>query len=56
MLKKYEGKIYSTWFWNNAINVKLSEKKDLAKIFHIFEIEKLFDVDNLNDFINNTSF
>ena len=38
---KNEGKIHTTWFWNNAVNVKLSERSNPEKIFHIIEIEKL---------------
>ena len=53
---KNAGKIHSTWFWNNAVNVKLSERSNPVKIFHITDIEKLFGIDNLDDFISNTSF
>ena len=52
---KKTGKICSTWFWNNAINIKLSEKGNLVKIFHIIHIEKLLGIDNLDDFTRNTS-
>ena len=52
---KNAGKIQSTWFWNNAVNVKLSERSKPIKIFHI-DIEKLLGMDNLDDFISNTSF
>ena len=53
---KNAGKIHSTWFWNNAVHVKLSERSNLVKVFHIIDIEKLFGIDNLDDFISNTSF
>ena len=53
---KSAGKIHSTWFWNNAVNAKLSERNNPVKIFHIIDIEKLFGIDNLNKFISNTSF
>ena len=49
-------KIHSTWFWNNAVNVKPSERSNSVKIFPIIEIEKLSGIDNLDDFISNTSF
>ena len=49
-------KIHSAWFWNNTVNVKLSERSNPVKIFHIIDIEKLFGIDNLDDFISNTSF
>ena len=50
------GKIHSTWFWNNAINIKLSKRSNPIKIFRIVDIEKLFGIENLDDFISNTSF
>ena len=50
------GKIHSTWFWNNAVYVKLSERSNSVKFFHIIDIEKLFGIDSLDDFISNTSF
>ena len=53
---KNAGKIHSTWFWSNAVNAKLSEKSNPVKIFHIIDIEKLFCIDNLDDFTSNTSF
>ena len=53
---KNAGKIHSTWFWNNAVNVKLSERSNPVKIFNIIDIEKLFGIDSLDDFISNTSF
>ena len=53
---KNAGKIHSTWFWNNEVNVKLSERSKPVKIFHIIDIEKLLGIHNLDDFINNTSF
>ena len=53
---KNAGKIHSIWFWNNAVNVKLSEGSNPVKVFHIIDIEKLLGMDNLDDFVNNTSF
>ena len=50
---KNAGKIHSTWFWNNVVNVKLSNP---VKVFDIIDIEKLLGIDSLDDFINNTSF
>ena len=46
---KNAGKIHSTWFWYNAINVKLNERSQPAKIYHI-DIGKLLGVDNLDNF------
>ena len=50
------GKILSTWFWNNSVNVKLNERSQPTKIHHVIDIEKLLGVDNLDEFISNTSF
>lgn len=53
---KNAGKIHSTWFWNNSVNVKLDERSQPTKINHVIDIEKLLGVDNLDEFISNTSF
>ena len=41
---------------NNVINVKLNERSQHAKIYHIIDIKNLLGVDNLDNFISNTSF
>ena len=53
---KNAEKIHLTWFWNNVIDVKLNERSEPRKIYHIIDIKKLLGVDNLDDSINNTSF
>ena len=53
---KNAGNIHSTWFCNNSVNVKLNERSQPTKIHHFIDIEKLLGVDNLDEFINNTSF
>ena len=53
---KNTGKIHSNWIWNNSINVKLNERSQPTKIHHVIDIEKLLGVDNLDKFINDTSF
>ena len=53
---KNSGKIHSTWFWNNVVNIKLSERSSPVNIFHIIDIEKLLAINNLDDFISNASF
>ena len=53
---KIAGKIHSTKFWNNSVNVKLNERRQPTKIHYVIDIEKLLGVDNLDEFINNTSF
>ena len=49
---KNTGKIHSTWFWNNFVNVKLDERSQPTKINHVIDIENLLGVDNLNGSIN----
>ena len=53
---KSAGKIHSMWFWNNVINVKLNETSQPAKIYRTIDSKKLLRVDNLDEFINSTSF
>ena len=53
---KSARKIHTTWFFNNAINIKLKEHGRLHKIFHVTDIENLLEIDNLEEYINNASF
>ena len=53
---KNVGKIHSPWLWNNFVNVKLDETSQPTNIHHVIDIEKLLGVDNLDKFINKTSF
>ena len=53
---KNAGKIHSTWFWNNSVNVKFNERSQPTKIHNVIDTENLLGVDNLDEFINNTSF
>ena len=48
-------KIHSTWFWNNAVNIKVIPNGEIHQIFHT-NIEKLLGIENLEDFINNIFF
>ena len=52
---KNAGKIHSTWFWNNVINVKLMKEVKLQRYITLLT-SKLLVVDNLDKFINSTSF
>ena len=52
---KSARKIYSTWFYNNCVNIKLSEHSNPAKIFHVRDIENLMGTDNLEEFLRNSS-
>ena len=42
---KNDGKIHSTWLWNNSVDVKLDEKSQPAKVHHIIDIEKFLGID-----------
>ena len=53
---KNSKRIHSTWFWNNAVNIKVTPNGKINQIFHTTDIEKLLGIENLEDFINNTSF
>ena len=53
---KSARKIHSTWFFNNAVNIKLTEHGRIHKTFHVIDIENLLEVDNLEEYINNASF
>ena len=53
---KSARKIHSTWFSNNAVNLKLTEHGRIHKIFHVTDIENLLEIDNLEEHINNISF
>ena len=53
---KSARKIHSTWFFNNVVNVKLTEHERIHKIFHVTDIENLLETDNLEEYINNASF
>ena len=53
---KNAGKIHPMWFWNNVINVKLNERNQPAKIYHIIDIKKLLVADNLDEFTNKILF
>ena len=53
---KSARKIHSSWFFNNVINIKLTEHGRIYKIFHVSDIENLVEIDNLEEYINNASF
>ena len=48
--------MHSTWFFNNVVNIKLTENGIVHKIFHVTDIENLLETDNLEEYINNASF
>ena len=46
------GKTHSTWFYNNAVNIKLTGNGRVHEIFHFIDIGKLLDTDNLDEILN----
>ena len=50
---KRARKIYSTLFYNNCVNIKLSEHSHPVKNFHVKDIENLMGTDNLEEFLRN---
>ena len=53
---KSARKIHSTWFFNNVVNMKLTEHGRIHKIFHVTDIENILEIENLEEYINNASF
>ena len=52
---KNVGRLFSFWFFNNTLNVKLIENGPITKIFHIKYLENLLQVDSIEELINNPS-
>ena len=53
---KTAGKIHSTWFFNNTANFKLIDNGLIHKISHTVDIEKILEINNLEEYVNNSSF
>ena len=53
---KTAGKIHSTWFFNNSVNLKLTDTGPIHKISYIVDIENILGLDNLEEYVNNSSF
>lgn len=53
---KTAGKIFFAWFFSNKVKLKLIDNVAVYKITHTADIEKLFEIDNLDEFLNNISF
>ena len=52
---KHVDKLFSFWFFNNTLNVKLIQNSPVTKIFHIIDLENLLQVDSIEELLNNTS-
>ena len=53
---KTAGKIQSTWFFNSAVNFKLTDNGPLHKISHTVDIENILGNDNLEEYVNTFLF
>ena len=51
---KTAGKIHFTWFFNNKVNLKLTDNRSDHKISHTDEIENILGIDNLDEYVNNS--
>ena len=49
---KIPGKIYSLWFFNNTVNLKLTDNGALHKISHIVDIENILGIDNVGEYVD----
>ena len=52
---KNAKKSYSTWLYNNCVNIKHSEHNNPVKNFHVRDIGNLVGTDNLEEFLRNSS-
>ena len=52
---KNVGKLFSFWFFNNTLNVKLTENGSITKVFHIIDLKNFLQVDSIEELINNPS-
>ena len=50
---KKARKIFTTWFFNNAINVQLNQNGEIHKVFHTEDLAALLKVDDLDSFLMN---
>ena len=41
---------------NNVVNIELTKHGRTDKIYHVTDIERLLETDNLEEYINNVSF
>ena len=54
--RKSVRNIHSTWFFKNAVNVKLTERGKIQKIFYVTDIKDLLEKEKWEEYINNASF
>ena len=49
------GKIFSYWFFNNTLLVKIDENRSVFKIYHSCDLKNLLQVVNFDELINKSS-
>ena len=49
-------KIQPTWFFNNTVNLKLTDNGPVYKIFHIIDIGNILGIGNLGEYVNEFFF
>ena len=52
---KNVGKLFSSWLFNNTLNLKFIENGPITKTFHIIDLDNLMQVDSIEELINNPS-
>ena len=45
-------KVHSTWFFNNVVNLKLTEHGKICKVCNVRDTENLLEKNNLEEYIN----
>ena len=53
---KIACKIHSTWIFKNTVNLKLTDNDFIHKISHIADNENILEIDNSDEYVNNSSF
>ena len=53
---KTADKIQCTCFFNNTVNLKLTGNGPVHEISHIADIENILGINNLNEYVSNSSF
>ena len=52
---KNVSQLFSFWFFNNTLNVKLIKNSLITKIFHSIDLENLLQNDSIEELLNNPS-
>ena len=49
------GKLFYFWFFNNTLNVKLTENGRITKILHISDLKNLLQINSIEELLNSPS-